>query len=240
MHKQNGYLTLEHLSEIELYYSESAFIQNDRITLIGDEYHHSVNVMRNSVGDSIYITDGEGKIYKCKIEEIIKNELIANIKETINFENTAENIWFGIPALKNTERLKFAFEKCVELGVTNFILFTSKYTIPKKVNPDRYNKTVLAAMKQSLRAFLPKITTSKFEDIIKFPGMKILLEQNSKKNFKDEFASETPIYFLFGPEGGFDEFEINSVSSENRFKLSANRLRSETAIVKCASLLTLH
>ena len=239
MHKQNGYLTLEHLSEIELYYSESAFIQNDRITLIGDEYHHSVNVMRNSVGDSIYITDGEGKIYKCKIEEIIKNELIANIKETINFENTAENIWFCIPALKNTERLKFALEKCAELGITNFILFTSKHTIPKKVNPDKFKKIVLAAMKQSLRAFLPKITTAKFDDVIKLPGMKILFEQNSKKSFKGELSGELPNYYLFGPEGGFDEYEINLVSNENRFKLSAKRLRSETAIIKCASLLSL-
>jgi len=228
-----------HLSDIELYYSESAFIQNDRITLLGDEYHHSVNVMRNSVGDSIYITDGEGKIYQCKIEEINKNELIANIKEKNNFENTAENIWFCIPALKNPDRLKFAFEKCVELGITNFILFTSKYTIPKKVNPDKYKKTVLAAMKQSLRAFLPKINSAKFEEVIKLPGMKILFEQNSKKSFKGEVSGEIPNYLLFGPEGGFDEFEINLVSGENRFKLSANRLRSETAIVKCASLLTL-
>jgi len=227
------------LSDIELYYSESAFIQNDRITLLGNEYHHSVNVMRNSVSDSIYITDGEGKIYKCKIEEIKKNELIANIKETLNFENTAEYIWFCIPALKNPDRLKFAFEKCVELGITNFVLFTSKYTVPKKVNPNKYKKVVLAAMKQSLRAFLPKITTANFEDIIKLPGIKILFEQNSKKSFNGDLSIEIPSYFLFGPEGGFDESEINLVSGENRFKLSMNRLRSETAIIKCASLLSI-
>jgi len=237
MHKQNGYLTLEHLSNIELYYSDPHCVKNDRIRIQGDEYRHSVNVMRNSVDDSIYITDGEGKIYKCEIEEINKNELNAHIKETINFENTAENIWFCIPALKNPDRLKFAFEKCVELGITNFILFTSKYTIPKKVNQDKFKKIVLAAMKQSLRAFLPKITTAKFEDVIKLPGMKILFEQNSRKSFEGDLPDESPIYFLFGPEGGFDEDEINLVRSENRFKLSTNRLRSETAIIKCASLL---
>jgi len=42
---------------------------------------------------------------------------------------------------------------------------------------------------------------------------------------------------LFGPEGGFDRTELESVSQENRFSLTENRLRSETAIIQCASLL---
>ena len=45
--------------------------------------------------------------------------------------------------------------------------------------------------------------------------------------------------FLFGPEGGFDEDEIKNIDNEWRFSLSSNRLRSETSIIKCASLLKL-
>ena len=238
-HKQNGYLILEHLSDIELYYSSSKLVEIEKITLQGEELHHAVNVMRNSVGDLIHITDGEGTIYKSEIVEIKKINLIAAIEEKLIYENGAANIWFCIPVLKNPDRLKFSVEKCVELGITNFIVFTSKHTISKKINIEKLEKTILAAMKQSLRAFLPKISTSRFDEIIKFPGTKILFDQKAKSVFDGDFNLKEPTYFLFGPEGGFDETEINSVRPENRFALSANRLRSETAIIKCASLIEL-
>ena len=237
MVKQNGYLILAHLSNIELYYTTSEFIESDRLILTGDEFHHSVNVMRNSVDDKIFVTDGKGTIYTSKIASVSLDHLSANIIERRVFENEAGNIWFCIPVLKNPDRIKFAFEKCVELGITNFILFSSKYTLTKKVKPEKFQKTVLAAMKQSLRAFLPQIDSASFNDIIKLDGHKILFDQNEKLEFEGKVELNKSIYFLFGPEGGFDENEIKSVDRENHFYLSANRLRSETAIIKCASLL---
>jgi len=193
--------------------------------------------MRNSVDDKIFVTDGKGSIYTSKITSVSVDHLSANIIERRVFENKAGNIWFCIPVLKNPDRIKFAFEKCVELGITNFILFSSKYTLTKKVKPEKFQKTVLAAMKQSLRAFLPQIKTASFSEIIQFDSVKILFEQNAQKEFIGKVQQNKPAYCLFGPEGGFDENEIESVDRENHFYLSANRLRSETAIIKCASLL---
>ena len=238
-HEQNGYLILAHLSDIELYYSPPQFIEIDDIIVNDEEFHHAVKVMRNTVGDILHITDGLGTIYKTRIVEIKKDRLSANIDEKYEYKNPAENIWFCIPLLKNQDRLKFAFEKCVELGITNFILFSSKHTISKKANVEKYQKTLLAAMKQSLRAFLPNIIAASFDDILKFDGTKILLDQNSEKKFDSNIRYVKPTYFLFGPEGGFDQSEINSVSAEKRFSLSTHRLRSETAIIKCASLMDL-
>jgi 16S rRNA (uracil1498-N3)-methyltransferase len=237
MHEQNGYLILAHLSNIELYYAPPENVDGVKISLEGEEYHHAVNVMRNSVGDLIHITDGNGNLFKSKISEIKKSKLNAEIIETEQFEDKASNIYFCLPILKNSDRQKFAIEKCVELGITNFILFTSKHTIPKKIKIEKFNKTALAAMKQSLRTFSPKITSSTFDDIIKSPGNKILFDQNSEISFDGNFSVEGPVYFLFGPEGGFEESELEAIPQKKRFSLSSNRLRSETAIIKCASLL---
>jgi len=230
---------LEHLSDIELYYTPKELVAEDQLILTGDEFHHSVNVMRNSVGDILYVTDGKGYILTSKITSISENKLSARIIERRIFENKARNIWFCIPILKNPDRLKFAFEKSVELGITNFILFSSRYTISKKLNPEKYHKVVLAAMKQSLRVFLPRIDSASFNDIIKLDGHKILFDQNAKQEFDGKLNSNNQTYYLFGPEGGFDENEIESLEQENRFSLSSNRLRSETAIIKCASILNL-
>jgi 16S rRNA (uracil1498-N3)-methyltransferase len=230
---------LELLSDIELYYTPEELIADDQLILEGDEFHHSVNVMRNSVGEIIFVTNGNGSVFTSKIISISESQLSANIVNARAFENNAKNIWFCIPILKNPDRLKFAFEKCVEFGITNFILFSSKRTISKKLNPEKFQKTTLAAMKQSLRTFLPQITSASFEDIAKVDGVKIIFDQNAKQEFEGEIILDKPTYFLFGPEGGFDANEIESVEQKNRFSLSTNRLRSETAIIKCASLLKL-
>jgi len=195
--------------------------------------------MRNSVDDKIFVTDGNGTIYTTQIATVSVNHLSANIIERQVFENKARNIWFCIPVLKNPDRLKFALEKCVELGITNFILFNSRYTLSKKVKPEKFQKTVMAAMKQSLRAFLPQISSASFNEILQFDGAKILFDQNTKQEFDGKLNSNNQTYYLFGPEGGFDENEIESLEQENRFSLSSNRLRSETAIIKCASILNL-
>ena len=239
MDKPNGYLTLVHLSNTELYYTPPELVKEEEIILKDDEYHHCVNVMRNSVGDELIITDGQGVIYTSEIYRIKKKEIVAKIIKKNKYKNSAENIWFCIPSLKNPDRHKFAFEKCVELGITNFILFNSKHSISKKLNPEKFKKTIQAAMKQSLRAYLPKITTASFTEIVEFPGTKILFDQKAKQTFDGKMNLIEPVYFLFGPEGGFGENEIESIDSENRFSLASNRLRSETAILKCASLLRL-
>jgi len=228
---------LEHLSEIELYFTPAELIQGNNLQLEGEEFHHSVNVMRNSVGDILFVTDGKGSIFKCKIILVNKTELSAQIIDRQQSENKLKNIWFCIPVLKNPDRLKFAFEKCVELGITNFILFTSRRSIPQKINPDKYRKTALSAMKQSLRAFLPQIDSCTFDEIIKMRGEKFLFEQSAVNKFDGVANPKGTSYFIFGPEGGFDKLEIELVNPEKHFTLSSNRLRSETAIIKCASLL---
>lgn len=228
-----------HLSDIELYFTSPEFVSESELMIKDEEFHHAINVMRNIAGKELFVTDGKGVIYKTKISSISKNELTAEVINKFIYENKGKNITFCIPILKNPDRLKFAVEKSVELGITNFILFNSKYSVRKRIKLESLNKTALAAMKQSLRAFIPEINSSGFEEIIDRNGKKIILEQNSDKVFDGKINLGEQTYFLFGPEGGFDENEINSVKPEDRFKLAENRLRSETAIVKCASLLNL-
>jgi len=231
-------MNTKHLANIELYYTHPGLIKKDKITLTDDEFKHCCKVMRNSKGDVIYITDGEGNIYKTEIEKIGKHNLYGKILETISYKNELKNIFFCIPKLKNPDRLKYALEKCVELGITNFILFESKRTIGSVKNIERFNRILVSAMKQSLHAFLPVVETAALKSIINNPGTKILLEQGSENQFNFKNNPSETYYFLFGPEGGFESNEIEMIDSSNRFVLSNYRLRSETAVIKCASLLT--
>lgn len=231
---------MEYLSNIELYFTDSLHEDEKFFTLTEDELHHCIKVMRNNIGDKLFASDGNGKIFEGVIEEISKDYLKSCIIKTYDYKNTFENLTFCIPNLKNPERLKFAFEKCTELGITNFILYKAEHSLSKNLNTEKLKKTTLAAMKQSLRAFLPKINTiNSLNNLAKNEAEIILFDQNVSNKFTDIVLDANKKHILiFGPEGGFSEKEFETLKSANRFKLTENRLRTETAIVKAASMIS--
>jgi 16S rRNA (uracil1498-N3)-methyltransferase len=228
----------QYLSNIELYYSIDGII-NNQILIEGEDYNHIIRVMRHSEQDLLYITDGKGNIYESHINKINKNSLSAVPYKTYHYENLKQNIFFCIPKLKNADRFEFALEKCVELGITNFIIFESRRTISRGEKTDRWNKILVSAMKQSLRSYVPEIkVTNSVKEIFSLTGGKIGFEQNSSNKINSlKIIPDVNYYFIFGPEGGLDNDELEMFNPENIYNLADNRLRTETAIIKTASLL---
>jgi 16S rRNA (uracil1498-N3)-methyltransferase len=130
-------------------------------------------------------------------------------------------------------------EKSIELGFTDFVVFNSERTIGKKINQKRLEKISLAAMKQSLHPYFPKIAI--IESLVKLNtnNCKIILFDQSSSNKISDFniVKNQNYYFLFGPEGSFSENEIKHINPDVILNLGKNRLRSETAIIKCASII---
>ena len=122
-------------------------------------------------------------------------------------------------------------------SITNFIIFDSERAIRKSDKKERWQKIVLSAMKQSLRSYLPNIEiVNSLNEILNLDGRKILLEQNSEKKISGAKINHyEKYYFIFGPEGGLSKEEMNLF--DEKYKLADNRLRTETAIIKCASLI---
>ena len=227
------------LSNIELYYSNSYDLKSQIITMDSEESNHILNVMRHQIDDEIYITNGIGKIFKCRISQVNKKIVETKILNEYKYEERFPNITFCIPMLRNNDRLEFALEKCTELGVTNFIIYQAKRSVPKKVNLVRVEKILVAAMKQSLLSWLPKILyINSCEVLAQLDGEKIIFEQSSHNYFsRDKIKTEMNYLFIFGPEGDFTADESDSLKSGIKYKLAENRLRTETAIIKAASLL---
>jgi 16S rRNA (uracil1498-N3)-methyltransferase len=228
----------QHLSNIELYYSSDGII-NNKIIIEGEDFNHIIKVMRHSEQDIIYITDGNGNIYESKLDKINKYSLSAEPVKTYHYENYKQNIFFCIPKLRNSDRFEFALEKCVELGITHFIIFESRRTVAKGEKTDRWNKILVSAMKQSLRCHVPNLkVVNSVKEIFALNGGKIGFEQNSSNTIANlKIIPDINYYFIFGPEGGLDHDELELFNPENIYNLAENRLRTETAIIKAASLL---
>ncbi len=224
-------------SNIELYYTEPNNINDNNIKIVDQEFKHLTKVMRHNTGEKIFVTNGNGMIYSAEIIQINKEFCSAVIINNEKYDNPFNNIYFCIANLKNSDRLEFALEKCTELGITNFIIFNSKRSVSKNFKLERTNKILLSAMKQSLRSYLPKLKFEKsFEELIKFTGVKVILEQNSEKHISElNILPDKKYYFIFGPEGGIDESELELLKISNSYHLTKNRLRTETAVISCAA-----
>lgn len=227
------------LSNIELYYSHLCDLKSRIITIAGGECNHILNVMRHKINDEIYITNGKGQIFKSRVIEINKENVEARILNEFKFEERFHNITFCIPVLRNSDRFEFAIEKCTELGVTKFIFYKAKRSVPKIINQLRVEKILIAAMKQSLLSWLPQWKyTNSMKDLELIMAKKIIFEQNSEVYFSRELLKPEINYLLiFGPEGDFIIEELNELNSFEKYKLAENRLRTETAIIKAASLI---
>lgn len=230
---------MEYLSDIELYFLQSAENQSE-IKLTGDEFHHASKVMRHRAGDKIYFTNGQGSIFLAEIIAGSSNSFTLSLLNEFKYENRFKRIHLCLPLLKNQDRFEFAIEKSVELGITSFICFVSERTVSRSKKIERWNKIAFAAMKQSLRSFAPQFQFFESVELIsKLEGEKIILEQKANKNLNEiRLNPDINYYFIFGPEGGFSENELKLFNENESYSLTTNRLRTETAAVFCASIIS--
>lgn len=227
------------LSGFELYFSHLVDLETGLIKIEGEESNHLVKVMRNKIKEKIYITNGNGTIFNCEIVQIEKDIILSKILHEFKYEKRYGNLFFCIPVLRSHDRFEFALEKCTELGITNFIIYNAERSIGKVVNQKRIEKILTSSIKQSLLSWLPKVQYyNSLKDIVSEHAKKIIFDQSSAQYFDKKLVKQGEDYFfIFGPEGGLSADEINIFQLSEKFRLNDNRLRTETAIVKAASLL---
>lgn len=222
---------------MNLFYTNPSDIQGNRVVIEGQEAIHISKVLRHSKGDQILVTDGKGNGYECKIFDIKKKSVYLEILNIQSHSEPEPKITLCMGIIKKRDRLEFAVEKAVELGVSKIVLFEGEYSQKGNVREDRLESTAISAMKQSLRFYLPEIVVEKniTEAISKHA-------QNSALIFADETVEESnqdkkdlsEEYFLIvGPEGGFSSNEREIVKSfdPKYYSLGKFRLRAETAAI---------
>lgn len=206
------------------------------------ESKHAVKVLRLSVGDSVRLIDGKGGIATGSILENHHKRCSVQIKSKEFFEQK-KRIAIAIAPTKSNDRIEWFLEKATEIGGTDFYPVLTKNSERKNINPERWYKVVLAATKQSQRAWMPVIhplhSINDFIDSSEFQNKLIAHCFEEQKNVICKSEKDTVL--LIGPEGDFTIEEVQLALSRG-FKpvsLGENRLRTETAGVVGATLLCL-
>lgn len=229
---------------MNVFYAPPSQIHQDTAELLDQEAHHASKVMRMREGDRLVVVDGEGGRYEGPIRRITKKSVQIELQKHQQFDEPAPKIILGLGIIKKRDRLEFAVEKAVELGVSHIALFRSDHGIKKNVRMDRLNAIAISAMKQSLHTYLPGVSMHySVEEVMDEFYEANCLMAHEKTGADQSFSSVSEdvkvddYLLLVGPEGGFstDEVEKATAKGANLVSLGAYRLRSETAALAILS-----
>ncbi len=129
-------------------------------------------------------------------------------------------------------------EKATEVGIQEITPIICEHSERKEVKLDRLNKVIVAAMKQSLKAYLPKLNPAvsfkQFLREIPKEGVKKAIAHcvDAEKKYLNQILEPAQHYIiLIGPEGDFSEEEIDLALDMGFCPISLGeaRLRTETA-----------
>jgi len=133
-------------------------IYEDSINLPEDEAHHALKVLRKHKGDKIVVVDGNGGWFECVIvSEEIQNYRLRIEDKRENFGLREHYIHIGIAPPKSPDRVEWFVEKAVEIGVQEISFILTDQSERKNIKLERILKRTISSMKQSLKAYLPKI-----------------------------------------------------------------------------------
>jgi 16S rRNA (uracil1498-N3)-methyltransferase len=211
-------------------------------TLSEEESKHCTIVLRLSEGDEIYLTNGKGVFCKAVIRNVSSKACASEISWKIEeYGKRKFNLSIAIAPTKNIERFEWFAEKSTEIGIDEIIPLNCRFSERKEIKKERLEKVIIAAMKQSQKAYLPSLSAvQKFKDFIikPFSGDKFIAHCiKGEKNLLSNLVKPTNnLLILIGPEGDFSPEEVELAINEGFIPVSLgdSRLRTETAgVVAC-------
>ena len=201
------------------------------------ESQHCIRVLRKQNGDLIDITNGRGHFFKAEIIDAHPKHCKIEITETKkNPPAWNFSIEIAMAPTKNMDRTEWFAEKATEIGINKISFLKTRYSERKELKPERIEKILISAMKQSVKATLPEIQAmTDFKKFITqdFQGQKFIAHcyPETKPLLSSVYKKGKNVLILIGPEGDFSEEEV-LLATQNGFQsisLGESRLRTETA-----------
>lgn len=220
-------------------------INGENAYIEGSDVNHIANVLRMKPGEELLISVRGDWDYLCKIVDIETDRVNLKVLESMEQRELPVNITLlqGIP---KSDKLEMIIQKAVELGVSEIIPVKTKRVVVKidekkvdtKVN--RWNAIAESAAKQSKRSIVPKVyepmSIDNALEIVKDFGVKLIPYENADgidktRKILDNMDKTKNIAVFIGPEGGFEESEVERIKNSGFEVITLGKriLRTETA-----------
>lgn len=230
--------------------------QGDRYIITGADHNHIKNVLRMKVGDTILISVN-GKSDLCQIETIDNDQITTPIIEE-DYQNTELPLQIHLfQGLPKSDKMELIIQKAVELGVYSITPIEMKRCIVKLDDKKKKSKQIRwqaiseSAAKQSKRNTIPEINeivsykaalaVAKELDLLLVPYENedgILSTKEALTALKEAKS----VGIIIGPEGGFDDAEIEQAKDAGGKTISLGKriLRTETAAITAVGMCMLY
>ncbi len=225
---------------MQLFFTPTIEPHHTFFLLSEEESKHAIRVLRLQAGDIVHLVDGRGGMYKTEIVDPHPKRVSLQVLEVEQgFAQSAYHLHIAVAPTKNIDRIEWFLEKATEIGLQELTPIVCEHSERKEVKVERLEKVAVSAMKQSLKAYLPKInptmTFSKFiasamGDTASIKGVAHCVD-SEKEYISAVFPKGGQYTILIGPEGDFSEKEIEQALAAGFIPLSLgkSRLRTETA-----------
>lgn len=234
------------MKEERYFYVPKALAGNE---LPEEEAAHAVRVLRMKEGDAMVLMDGEGTFHQAVVSALSGKRCFFDIVESEQQSRPwPGHIHLAIAPTKMMERMEWLAEKATEVGLDELSLLSCRFSERKVVKLPRLEKIVVAAMKQSRKAWKPVV--NEMESFCSFvkshsAGLRFIAhcyEEVPRENLFSLLSSPDAgmlcgghnggeVLVLVGPEGDFSLDEVRQAVSAGfvSVDLGPSRLRTETA-----------
>lgn len=229
------------------FFVEPSQINDKTVIITGGDVNHIKNVLRMKVGEEVAVSNGvDGKEYRCGIAAFEEDRVILElrfVKEDGLELPSRVHLYQGLP---KADKMELIIQKAVELGVYEIIPMETKRAVVKldakkaKLKTERWQAIAEAAAKQSKRRIIPTVRepipfwkaveeASSME--VKLIPYELAEGMDRTRERMENLPENADIAVFIGPEGGFDEKEIEQAMQNGieAITLGKRILRTETA-----------
>ena len=238
------------------FFAEENSRQGNYFYITGSDYNHIKNVLRMKTGEE-FLVSSDGISNLCRLDGFEGDSAVAEIIEE-NYQSTDLPVEIYLfQGLPKSDKMELIIQKAVELGVHAIIPTQMQRCVvklddkKKKSKTQRWQTIAESAAKQSKRSAVPQVydavsygealNMAKDLDVLMVPyecadGMK------ATKRVLSQIKVGSKVGIIIGPEGGFEESEIEKAIAIGGESVSLGKriLRTETAAITAVGMVMLH
>ncbi|MBQ2956853.1 MAG: 16S rRNA (uracil(1498)-N(3))-methyltransferase [Clostridia bacterium] len=215
-----------------------------QVQLSQEEAAHAFKVLRLRPGEEVELTDGEGRLFGAKLNEVSRELVTAEVLEELDGKEAPVRItlYQGYP---KADKLELIVQKLTELGACRIVPVVMERSVAKPDQKDkgkrreRLQRIAQEAAKQCGRGMVPEVEEAIVwkQALKRFSEHELMLmpwEDARDVRLKDVYEKEPAakdVAFVIGPEGGISEREAEEAREAGALcvTLGPRILRTETA-----------
>ena len=202
------------------FFVDAALLQQSTISLTGDNAAHA-KVLRLKAGEEVLACDGQGMECLCRVSCQRGDEYILDVvdqRESFAEARVAVSVYMALP---KADKLEHVIQKATELGASEIVTFPTSRCVSRpdeknlKKKAERWQKIAASAAEQSGRGRIPEVVVLPSYKEALYRAVQadkaIVFYENEHATTLRQALSQgryTTVSLLSGPEGGFEEYEI--------------------------------